>query len=245
MRTILVVEDDYAVAEGIRITLEAEAFNVETMSDAPGALDWLAHHNADLIIADIAMQGMNGYQLFQRVRDNPEWTWIPFIFLTAKTEVEDIRYGKEMGADDYLTKPIEPEDLVVAVRGRLTRYDQLKASIQLPLEKPSGQYQIGELLVHLSHRQVTVAGQDTKLSSTEFDVLQRLLLARGGVVLYRELLGYDQNGVMVDDKDAAQLLRYHMRSIRQKFKDAGVDSDIIVNVRSVGYRLAEEPLSLH
>ena len=100
------------------------------------------------------MPGMNGYQLYQRVRKNPEWLWIPFIFLTAKDEAEDIRFGKELGADDYLMKPIRPEDLIAAVIGRLERYRQLEARPQA---------------ADLPHK--------ADLSSRELEVLQ--LMARG------------------------------------------------------------------
>ena len=71
------------------------------------------------------MPRMNGYQLHQRVSNNPEWVWIPFLFLSAKDEEEDVRFGKELGVDDYLMKPIEPEDLIAAVMGRLKRFERL------------------------------------------------------------------------------------------------------------------------
>ena len=241
MRTILVVEDDPAVAEGIRLTLESEDFGVATVSGASGALEWLDGNIPDLILADITMPDINGYQFFQRVRVNPNWLWIPFIFLTARGEIEDIRYGKELGVDDYLIKPVEPEDLLVAVRGRLTRFEKLKTVRQpASIDKPTGNYQIGKLLVRFSYRQVTVDRRDANLSSTEFDVLQRLIIARGAVVSYAELLGYDESTTMADEKDAAQLLRYHVRSIRQKIRATGETSEIVVNVRGVGYRLVEE-----
>ena len=187
------------------------------------------------------MRGMNGYQLYQRVRQNPEWLWIPFIFLTAKAEVEDIRFGKELGVDDYLTKPVDPENLIATVRGRLARYDQLrKVSVSSPEERPSGRYEIGKLLVDLSRRQVFISGTEVRLSQTEFEILQRMILARGAVVPHGELLGHDDSDVL-GQKDAAERLRYHIRSIRQKIREEGGEEDLIVNVRSMGYRLAEEP----
>jgi DNA-binding response OmpR family regulator len=241
MRIILVVEDDSAIAEGVQRTLESEGFHVELAGNGVAALEWLAHRTPDLIIADIMMPSMNGYQLYQRVRQNPDWVWIPFIFLTAKADLEDIRFAKELGADDYLVKPIEPQDLVAAVWGRLTRYDQLEASSGAPSpKKSSGQYEVGNLRVDLSRREVVVDRQDVKLSPTEFDILQRLILAGGAVVLYEDLLGYDEGDVL-GERDAAELLRYHVRNLRQKIKAAGEDAELIVNVRSVGYRLATQP----
>ncbi len=234
---VLIVEDDASVAEGIRRTLQVEGWKAEATTDGRRALEWMASHTPSLIIADIMMPAMNGYQFFQRVRSNPDWLWIPFIFLTARAEQEDVRYGKELGVDDYLTKPIEPDDLIAAVRGRLARYEQLGATNrQTTRARPSGRFQIAGLVVDLSSYQVSVDGHDVKLSPTEFGILQRLVLADGAVVDYDDLLGYDDEAV-VDVKDAAELLRYHVRNLRAKLAQVDDALDMIENVRGVGYRL--------
>jgi DNA-binding response OmpR family regulator len=239
---ILIVEDDPAVAEGVRRTLLRHGFDAVAVKDGLGALAWLEANMPALIIADIMMPEMNGYQLHQRVRANPNWVLVPFIFLTAKAGVEDIRYGKELGVDDYLTKPIEPEDLIAAVRGRISRYSQLEDWQQHPAAdpKPEGRYEVGDLTIDLSYRQVTVDGQEISLSPTEFDILQRLVLAEGAVIDYEALLGYDEDELL-GNRDAAELLRYHIRNLRGKLKEADSADDLIVNVRSVGYRLAVRP----
>lgn len=240
MYTILVVEDDPAVAEGIRRTIKADGLEARVAKDGMEALAFLDQATPDLIIADIMMPGMNGYQLYQRIRQNPDWVWIPFIFLTARAEVEDIRYGKELGVDDYLTKPIEPEDLQAAIRGRLRRYEQLGLDEQLPATNPTGEYDVEGIRVDLSRRQVFVADEEVSLSPTEFDILQRLIAADGTVVHYEDLLGYD-DGEVLGTKDAAELLRYHIRNLRKKLEAAGQAAELIINVRSVGYRLAAKP----
>jgi len=240
MYTILVVEDDPAVAEGIRRTIKADGLEARVAKDGMEALAFLEQATPDLIIADIMMPSMNGYQLYQRIRQNPDWVWIPFIFLTARAEIEDIRYGKELGVDDYLTKPIEPEDLQAAIRGRLRRYEQLGMDEQLPAANPTGEYTVEDIRVDLSRRQVFVADQEISLSPTEFDILQRLIAADGTVVHYEDLLGYD-DGDVLGAKDAAELLRYHIRNLRKKLEAAGQDGELIINVRSVGYRLAVKP----
>jgi DNA-binding response OmpR family regulator len=186
------------------------------------------------------MPDMNGYQFYLRVRQNPAWLHIPFLFLTAKGQSEDIRYAKEMGIDDYLTKPIEAEDLVAAVRGKLHRFTQLRQAEGVESDqRPGGQYQADRLLINLDSMQVMVEGQEVKLSSTEFAILQRLILADGAAVDYEDLLGYDDDQPL-GDKDAAQLLRYHIRNLRRKLEEAGVSADLITNIRSVGYRLTVE-----
>lgn len=245
---ILVVEDDPAVAEALRMTLRAEGWHAESLSDGRKALEWMAAHTPQLIIADIMMPVMNGYQFYQRVRANADWTWIPFIFLTARGEQEDIRYGRELGVDDYLIKPIEPDDLIAAVRGRLARYQQLNSPARAAgHERPTGRFQIGEVIVDLASHQVIVDGKDVRLSPTEFAILQRLVLAAGGAVDYDDLLGHDDETVM-DTRDTAELLRYHVRNLRAKLAEAtggaGAPLDIIENVRGVGYRLNEEVVRL-
>ncbi len=125
LATILIVDDQPEILENIELTLSIEGYRVLAAADGPEALDLLQAHAVDLILADIAMPRMNGYQLFERVRENPEWIPIPFLFLTARAMDSDIRYGKELGADDYLTKPIQPEDLLAAVQGRLRRAREL------------------------------------------------------------------------------------------------------------------------
>jgi DNA-binding response OmpR family regulator len=225
----------------VRRTLLHHGLDAYAVRDGLSALAWMEINVPALIIADIMMPGMNGYQLYQRVRDNPEWVLVPFIFLTAKAGVEDIRYGKELGVDDYLTKPIEPEDLIAAVRGRLSRYSQFEDRGRAVADpKPAGRYEVGVLVIDLAYRQVTIDGQEIRLSPTEFDILQRLVLADGAVMDYEELLGYEEDEVL-GDRDAAELLRYHIRNLRGKLKEADFDEELIVNVRSVGYRLATRP----
>jgi DNA-binding NarL/FixJ family response regulator len=124
-KRILLVEDEDVIRESVAEILELNGFQVLTASDGLQALSLLEHETPDLILADIMMPQMNGYQFFQRVRSNPDWVWIPFIFLSAKGAGEDVRFGKELGVDDYLRKPIDAEDLISAVIGRLHRYKAL------------------------------------------------------------------------------------------------------------------------
>jgi|GEM_PF-5252960 len=99
------------------------------------------------------------------------------------------------------------------------------------------------MLFDLSHRQSIVVGQAVGLSTTEFEIMQRLIMADGAVVLYEDLLGFNEDKSL-DDRDAAERLRYHILSIDQKLKGAGVEDDLITNVCGVGYRLAEKPMHL-
>jgi signal transduction histidine kinase len=121
---ILIVEDDPNLLEGIRAVLELEDYTVLSAENGEQALQVLARQSAppDLIVSDIMMPRMDGIQLLDHVRQNSAWLTIPFIFLTARSEKSDVMYGKRLGADDYLVKPFDADDLLVAVESRLKRH---------------------------------------------------------------------------------------------------------------------------
>ncbi len=124
---ILLVEDNEAMRDGVRDILELAGYDVTAAGDGEEALQAMNQRVPDLIISDIMMPQMDGYQFYDSVRANRAWSAIPFIFLTAKGERADIRLGKQLGADDYLTKPFDSEDLLVAVMGKLKRSRQLES----------------------------------------------------------------------------------------------------------------------
>jgi two-component system sensor histidine kinase/response regulator len=119
--TILVVEDDPNMVEIITFLLEDEGYQVLQATGAEVALSLLEQHKVDLIISDVMMPGMSGFDFYERLHVHPEWSQIPFIFLTAKSQRADVRRGMGLGADDYLTKPFEPEELLSAITVRLQR----------------------------------------------------------------------------------------------------------------------------
>lgn len=124
---LLVVEDDVHLLQGIRDILEIEGYEVLTASSGVEGLEILNDLPAppDLIISDIMMPRMDGYQFFEAVRATDEWVSVPFVFLTAKGEKHDVRLGRRLGADDYVVKPMDPEDLLVIVEAKLKRHRQL------------------------------------------------------------------------------------------------------------------------
>ena len=123
---ILVVEDDLALLEGIRELLELTEYKVLTAMNGREGLEVLEKQRPDLIVSDIMMPEMDGYQFHEKVNERAELSTIPFIFLTARGEKSDIRRGKELGADDYITKPFDDEDLLVTVRAKLNRWENLR-----------------------------------------------------------------------------------------------------------------------
>lgn len=123
---ILIVEDNPVLREGLMEMLELEGYRVHTAANGQEALDVMRLISPDLIVSDIAMPEMDGYTFFRTVREKPEWVVIPFIFLTARGEKEDILSGKDLGVEDYLVKPVTREDLLIAVNSRLHRSQQLR-----------------------------------------------------------------------------------------------------------------------
>jgi CheY-like chemotaxis protein len=151
---IMVVDDQPDFIEGVKLILESEGYEVWTANNGQVALNDLhtsfknrrqsgsnGQKNSkflpDLILADIMMPVLDGYGLHEKVRGNPFLSHIPFVFLTAKTEDSDVRHGKELGADDYLAKPCQPDDLLATVRGKLKRNSQRRAMTAQFMGNPS------------------------------------------------------------------------------------------------------------
>ena len=150
---ILVVEDHKPLLRIIRRILEKEGYAVQTAIDGVEALQVMEQARPDLIVADITMPRMDGYALYEAVRARPEWVPIPFVFLTAKTADEDVLKGKELGAEDYLTKPLDRRKLVVAVRSRLRRAQAIRESTEVEFDA-------------LKHQIVTVLGHELRMPLT-------------------------------------------------------------------------------
>ena len=171
---ILVVEDEPGIRNGVADLLQIQGFSVMTATNGVEALSMMDEEVPDLIVADIMMPEMNGYQFYQRVRSNSEWLWVPFIFLSAKGEGEDVRFGKELGVEDYLIKPFNAEDLLAAVLGCLKRFHQLAESRQ------------GEAHHH-SVVKVREKQDYIKLTRRELDVLRLMVEGKNNTAIADEL----------------------------------------------------------
>ncbi len=237
--TILVVDDQPGILENLDLLLTAEGYGVLTARDGLEALDVLESEPVDLIVADIAMPRLNGYQLYERVREKPEWLTIPFLFLTARAMDSDIRYGKELGVDDYLTKPIQPEDLLAAVQGRLRRAKQLAriASRVMPLRAEGPPVLgAGSLKIDPGQHRVWMGEQEIDLSAREFVLLEHLAENFGQVVSPEELVKATHD-LETDSVEAGSLIRPLIRSLRRKLGYPVGETGCVENVRGVGYRL--------
>lgn len=168
---ILLVDDDPAILEGVADLLELHGFEVMTARDGRAALSAMQHKVPDLVISDIMMPDMDGYAFFEAVRSNSAWTAIPFIFLTARGQQIDVRRGQVLGADAYLIKPFEPEDLLVTVEGRLKRVRDIHSAAQADIDRLKSQ-----LITVFSHElrtPLTYVYGYINLLREQFDILDR------------------------------------------------------------------------
>lgn len=259
--TILVVDDQPELLSGLQLTLEFAGYQVLTALDGNLALSILRRQPVDLVVADIAMPQLNGYQLYEELRADPALVRIPFIFLSARSLESDIRYGKMLGADDYLTKPVKPEDLLATIEGRLRRARDLAAAtpgdgaggaaggrpeppalvaIPAPPDDPASREAdllvVGSLRIAPGQHRVWLAGRQIELPAREFRVLEYLARQAGDVASPHAIVQVSHS-LSTDDIEASALLRPLIRQLRRRLGYRVGEMGCIENVRSVGYRL--------
>lgn len=230
MPKILVVDDEEHIVELIRFNLEREGFEVISSGDGDAALKKISSEKPDLVILDLMLPGQDGLSVCRTLRSDPNTRGIPVIILSARTEEIDRILGLEMGADDYVTKPFSPRELVARVKARLRWEAKTPAAL-------SGQFTRGPMIIDPERFSVTVNGVKYDLTPKEFELL--CILAREpGRVFTREYLleriwGYDYMG-------DSRTVDVHIRHIRQKLEQVSESSQFVETVRGVGYRFKEK-----
>jgi DNA-binding response OmpR family regulator len=220
MKTILVVDDAPNIVELLRLYLEGAGYATLVATDGPTAVELHRRHRPDLVILDLMLPGMDGFEVCRAIRHDAE---TPVLMLTARTDDVDAIVGLELGADDYVTKPFNPRALVARVKAILRRTD---GTVRLgrPIE-------VGTLRIEPRRREVLVGERSVELRAREFDLLAAL--ARDpGVVLGREALLEDVWGT--DFAGETRTVDVHVSELRKKL---GPDGPTIESVRGVGYRL--------
>ncbi len=239
---ILAVDDDPELLNALEMMLKISGFAVVTAVNGEQALHQLTQHpDIQVIVADVAMPHMNGYQLFTRVSQNPQWAHIPFIFLTARNLDSDIRFGKELGADDYLIKPVDSSDLLASIRGKLKRANRWHSRPVEPTPpshviEPDDELKMGPLHISLSQHRVWLNNEPVLLSAREFTLLSYLAQQHDQVVPAQTLIQLTHK-FDTDAQDAGSLIRPLIRSLRRKLGYPPGEMGCIENVRGVGYRL--------
>ena len=221
---LLVVEDEKRMAELLRKGLEEEGHTVVTAKDGVEGWEFAETYTFDVVILDVMMPRMDGYELAKRIRAEKVPT--PVLMLTAKDSVQDIVHGLDLGADDYLTKPFSFDELLARLRA-ITR----RAVVPLPTI-----LQVGDLFLDPSTREVTRGNARLALTKTEYELLERLMRRAGKVVSRRHLIesvwGFDRE---IEDNT----LDVFMRLLRSKV-DADGQRKLIHTMRGVGYIIRTE-----
>ena len=227
-QTVLVVDDEAAIAEAVRARLSSEGFAVLVAADGPQALEVAERERPDLVVLDLMLPGMDGLEVCKRLQHD---RWVPVLMITAKAEEADKVAGFAVGADDYLTKPFSLRELAVRVKAILRRVERIAStSTSEPIQKNG-------LSVDPARRKVTVDGADVHLTPLEFEILHALV-REPGVVFTREQLmdavwGYrDYAGGRVVDS--------HVARIRRKLGEDGAEPRFLRTVHGVGYAAVDD-----
>jgi two-component system phosphate regulon response regulator PhoB len=226
---ILVVEDEPDIAALIAYQLTREGFRVETANSGPEALAAVSKSVPDLLILDLMLPGVSGDDVLASLRDEPATESIPVLVLTAKKQPEDRIRGLELGADDYLTKPFSPRELVLRVKAILRRFGDAPSATGGRVLKLEG------LTLDSAAHRVTLEGRELSLTPTEFRLLQALLERPGKTQSRRQLLerAWDVEST-ISDRIQTRTVDMHVRRLRSKLLHLG---PLIETVRGFGYRL--------
>ena len=232
MQSVLVCDDDKDIVDAVEIYLKQEGLNVFKAYNGLEALDIIEKEDIQVAVIDIMMPVMDGIQCTMKIRETSS---VPIIFLSAKSEDADKILGLNIGADDYVTKPFNPLELVARVKSNLRRYTQLS---HVEEENDSdGIYQAGGLVVNDNSRTVTVDGEEVKLTKIEYNILLFLLKNKGKVFSISQIYEniWNENAVAVDNTVAV-----HIRHIREKIEIDPKNPKYLKVVWGVGYKIDTE-----
>jgi DNA-binding response OmpR family regulator len=227
--TIVVIEDEVAIASAVAARMHSAGYAAEIATDGPAGVELVDRLHPDLVVLDLMLPGLDGLEVCRRIQRHRR---VPVLMLTARDAESDVLTGLEVGADDYLTKPFSPRELVARVQAVLRRV----AGTGPDGPGGDGVMQLGDLEIDLDARRVRRGDDEVHLTATEFDLLT-CLASRPGAVRSREQLLADVWGYR--DGSGARTVDSHVRAIRRK-----LGNDVIRTVHSVGYAIgvaAPEP----
>lgn len=226
-RRILVVDDEADIRELLRFNLEQEGFSVDPVEDGDKALALLKKQGADLILLDLMLPGISGLELCKQLKRQVETETIPIIMISAKSSETDVIVGLELGADDYITKPFSPKEVIARIRAVFRRIDEKK-----PFEN-SKELEFRGLHMDLSRHEVHVDQKEVKLTSTEFKILQCLMSRLGHVFTRDDLIDF---ALGKDISVVDRTIDVHITNLRKKIGPYGAH---IESIRAVGYRFRD------
>jgi two-component system alkaline phosphatase synthesis response regulator PhoP len=226
MSKILIVDDEPSIIKLVSAYLKPEGYEVFTATDGPSGLKMAKAYKPDLVVLDLMLPGMDGLEILTRLRRESD---VYVILLTARTEETDKIVGLSVGADDYVTKPFSPRELVARIKAALRRQQTGASSGESTL------LSFKRVQIDVSARSVTVDGHRVDLTAIEFDLLRALAENRGRVLTRERLIEKVWGGGYFGE---VRVVDVHLGHVRQKLGSPAV----IATVRSVGYRFEDEPL---
>jgi DNA-binding response OmpR family regulator len=230
MPTILIVDDEPRIAALARDYLDHAGFETHLATDGPTAVAAIRSRHPDLIVLDLGLPGLDGLDVTRDVRSDPATKAIPIIMLTARDDELDKLLGLELGADDYLTKPFSPRELVARVRAVLRRTDGRSVA-------PTDLIRAGDIVLDLPRMRTDVAGTTVDLTPTEFTLLATLARQPGRIFTRSQLLD-TLHGVAFDSYERA--IDSHIKNLRRKIEPEPGRPRYVLTVYGVGYRFADE-----
>jgi two-component system, OmpR family, KDP operon response regulator KdpE len=226
---VLVVDDDQSILKLVRLQLQDEGFRAITASTGREAIDRVQEARPDLVVLDLMLPDMSGFEVFAAIR---EYAPIPTIMLTARSRDDDKVRGLEMGADDYLAKPFSPDELTARIRAVLRRARQQEGT------SPDSQVAVGDLSIDLERRTVHRTEALVPLTRTEWSLLEVLVRNRGKVLMNHEVLGKVWGPEYVND---LQYLRVWISRLRRKLEPDRPTDSIIQTFPGMGYMFRDVP----
>ncbi len=226
MKTVLVVDDEPRIVDLARDYLEHAGFAVITAVDGPSALTAARIRKPDVLVLDLGLPGMDGLDVARAIRHD---STVPIIMLTARDDELDRVLGLEIGADDYVTKPFSPRELVARIRAILRRVDRQT--------EPGDRIEVGGVAIDVARMRVDVGGRNVELTPTEFQLLVTLARQPGRIFTRSQLLDAI-HGLAFESYERA--IDAHVKNLRRKLEDDPGEPRYVLTVYGVGYRFAEE-----
>jgi len=221
---VLIVDDELSIIKFLRANLENNGYKVFAAMDGVEALKTIEMELPDLVILDIMMPKMDGFEVCRKLR---EWSQIPIIMLSARADENDKVKCLDLGADDYMTKPFGKDELMARISAVMRR---TKSTAAIPTQ-PS--FTSGDLEINFAQRRVTVAGKEVKLTPTEYNLLQELVLNPGKVLTHIHLLGKIWGP---EYREEREYLHVFVRRLRNKLEPDRANPRYIISVPGVGYQ---------
>jgi len=225
---ILLVDDEVEIIELIELYLTKESYRVLKAQDGVEALDIIKSHDIALAVVDIMMPKMNGLSLIKKIRETMN---IPIIIISARDEFSDRILGLEVGADDYVTKPFNPLELIARIKAQMRRYSKLGGSAE---QKENEKITLGDITIDKSTCTVLKSGEALDITAREYKIIECLAQSPGRVYTKQQIYEYAWDDMYFNDEN---VIRIHISNLRDKIEEDSKQPKHLKTIRGLGYKL--------